>query len=164
MKGRNRAIGWGVEVRQLHAAWRRIGWLLMATLAGCSWFDGGSATPTLPAFSPIAPAPHLRSSTISQLLDAAGPYRIVEANSEVVELTCSVFEASECWFGETYLESPLAEGLGEQVISELGRDFVANGEFNQVGLRCSRSTADGTATCQVDLGRGFGWEPLPVEP
>jgi len=64
--------------------------------------------------------------------------------------------------GETYLQTPLPEDLTGQVIEELGRGFVANGESNQVWLRCSRSV-DGAATCKVDLGRGFGWEPLAVD-
>ncbi len=162
MKSWNRLIGGGRH--PWRRVWQPLTWLMMVSLAGCSWFGGGSATPTLPSLSSIVPAPHLTVTTVGQLLEAAGPYRVVEANEEIAVLTCSVFEASECWFGESYLEGPLGDPLSEQVIAELGRDFVANGEFNQVRLRCSRTLDGGAVTCQVDLGRGSGWESLPVEP
>jgi len=146
-------------LRPRPAVTQHLAWLLVALLGACSWVGGR----TLPSPSPAISEPHLSASLLEQVLQAAGPHRAVDAPREYVQLTCSVFETSECWFGDTYLESPLAEALGEQVINELGRDFVANGEFNQVRLRCSRPTGGGATTCDVDLGRGFGWEPLPVE-
>jgi hypothetical protein len=131
---------------------------------GCSGLDGAPAAPTASSPSPIGAEPYLTDSLVDQLFEVSGPYRILEEGRESVALTCSVFEASECWFGETYLQGVLAEELAGNVVEELGRDFVANGEFNQVKLRCSRPLDGDAATCQVDLGRGFGWEPLPVAP
>ena len=137
--------------RPWRTLWQSVTWLFLVSLASCSWSP-----------RPIVAEPHLSASVVGQVVQAAGPYRIADAFRDYVELTCSVFEAAECWFGETYLQTPLPEDLTGQVIEEVGRGFVANGESNQVWLRCSRSV-DGAATCEVDLGRGFGWEPLAVD-
>jgi len=104
LRGDHRVTHTCARRRPWRTLWQSVTWLFLVSLASCSWSP-----------RPIVAEPHLSASVVGQVVQAAGPYRIADAFRDYVELTCSVFEAAECWFGETYLQAPLPEDLTGQV-------------------------------------------------
>lgn len=144
----------------------RTQWLLIAilsvALAACNGGIGAKETPT-PGISLLPDEPHVELQTLNELFDSAGSYLQTSDDLEVVAFRCTIIEGTFCWFGDRQQDGAVSSDLARRVIDQVGPGAIANANRNEVSMQCNRPSNGGEPYCEIDWGRGAGWQPLPLD-